>query len=46
MLIETLFLLALVMTWAIEIPILVILVRFVFRDTNLSLPAIVFTGAL
>lgn len=46
MLYETRFLLALVTTWAIEIPVLVVLVRFVFRDRSLPLPRILFTGLL
>lgn len=46
MLYEALFLLALVTTWAIEIPILILLVRFVFRDKTLPLAGIIGTGAL
>jgi hypothetical protein len=46
MLYETQFLLALVTTWAIEIPILIILIRFVFRDTTLPLIRIMGIGAL
>lgn len=46
MLYETYFLLALVTTWAIEIPVLAALVRFVFRDTSISLPRIIGIGAL
>jgi hypothetical protein len=46
MLYETRFLLALVTTWVIEIPVLVVLVRFVFRDRTLPLLRILFTGLL
>jgi len=46
MLYETRFLLALVTTWAIEIPVLVVLIRFVFRDTTLPLGRITGIGAL
>ncbi|GAB6285794.1 MAG: hypothetical protein STSR0009_19950 [Methanoregula sp.] len=43
---ETRFLLALVTTWAIEIPVLVALIRYVFRDRSFPLSRIIFTGAL
>ena len=46
MLYETRFLLALVTTWAIEIPILFALIRFAFRDKTLPLLKIIGTGAL
>jgi hypothetical protein len=46
MLYETYFLLVLVTTWAIEIPILIILIRFVFQDKTLSLIRIIGIGAL
>ena len=46
MLYETQFLLALVTTWAIEIPVLVALIRFVFRDKTLPLVRIIGVGAL
>ena len=46
MLYETEFLLALVTTWAIEIPMLFLIVRFVFRDTALPLARIIGIGAL
>ena len=46
MLYETRFLLALVTTWAIEIPILILLIRFAFRDKTVPLKKIVGTGAL
>ena len=46
MLTETRFLLALVTTWAIEIPVLILLIRFVFRNTTLTLKKIVGAGAL
>lgn len=46
MLYETRFLLALVTTWAIEIPVLIALIRYVFRDWSLPLSRILFTGAL
>jgi hypothetical protein len=46
MLYETRFLLALVTTWAIEIPVLVALIRYVFRDRSLPLSRMLFTGAL
>jgi hypothetical protein len=46
MLYGTRFLLALATTWAIEIPVLFALIRFVFRDRNLSPGKILVTGAL
>lgn len=46
MLYETQFLLALVTTWAIEIPVLVALVRVVFRDRSLPLSRLLFAGFL
>lgn len=46
MLYETQFLLALVTTWAIEIPVLVALVRGVFRDRSRPLSRILFAGLL
>lgn len=46
MLYETYFLLALVMTWVIEISVLIVLVRFAFRNKSLPLVRIIFTGAL
>ncbi|MDO9324195.1 MAG: hypothetical protein Q7T80_04465 [Methanoregula sp.] len=46
MLYETRFLLALFTTWAIEIPVLVVLIRFVFRDKTLQLAKIIGIGAL
>jgi len=46
MLYETRFLLALVTTWAIEIPILIALIRFVFHDKITPLVRIVGIGAL
>jgi hypothetical protein len=46
MLYETRFLLALVTTWAIEIPVLIALIRFVFRDRPLPLSRMLFAGLL
>ena len=46
MLYETRFLLALVTTWCIEIPVLFLLIRFVFRDKALRPLTIIGTGAL
>ena len=46
MLYETYFLLALITTWAIEIPILIVLIRFAFRDKTLPIPKIIGIGAL
>ena len=46
MLYETRFLLALVTTWTIEIPILIALIRVVFRDKTFPLTKIIGTGAL
>jgi hypothetical protein len=43
---ETSFLLALVTTWAIEIPVLIVLIRFIFRNKTLSLSRIIGTGVL
>jgi len=46
MIYETQFLLALVTTWAIEIPILIVLIRYVFRHNNYSMARIIGVGAL
>ena len=46
MIYETRFLLALVTTWAIEIPILIVLIRFVFHDKTQPLIRIIGIGAL
>jgi hypothetical protein len=46
MLYETRFLLALVTTWAIEIPVLIALIRFVFRDKTLPTIKIIGVGML
>ncbi|MEN6442673.1 MAG: hypothetical protein WC391_03150 [Methanoregula sp.] len=46
MLYETRFLLALVTTWAIEIPVLVGLIRFLFHHKKLPLIQILFSGIL
>lgn len=46
MLYETYFLLALVTTWVIEVPILVVLIRILFRQEDLSLARIVGVGML
>lgn len=46
MLYETYFLLALLTTWVIEIPVLAALIRFAFRDTTLPLRKIIGIGAL
>jgi hypothetical protein len=46
MLYETQFLLALLTTWAIEIPILIVLIRYIFRENNFSIPRILGAGAL
>ncbi len=46
MLYETSFLLALVTTWVIEIPVLIVLIRFLFRDKTLPLSRIIGIGAL
>ena len=46
MIYETRFLLALVTTWCIEIPILITLIRFIVRDKALPLIKIIGTGAL
>ena len=45
MLYETRFLLALFTTWAIEIPVLIVLIRFVFREKILPLVKIIGLGA-
>lgn len=46
MLYETRFLLALVTTWAIEIPVLIALIRLAFRDKTTPLLKIIGTGML
>jgi hypothetical protein len=46
MLYETRFLLALITTWAIEIPVLIALIRFVFRDKAIPIIKIIGIGAL
>jgi hypothetical protein len=46
MLYETRFLLALITTWAIEIPVLIALIRFIFRDKTLPIIKIIGIGAL
>jgi hypothetical protein len=46
MLYETRFLLALVTTWCIEIPVLTALIRFAFRNTTLPTIRIIGIGAL
>jgi hypothetical protein len=46
MLYETRFLLALITTWAIEIPVLIVLIRFIFRDNSQPLVRIIGIGAL
>jgi len=46
MLYETRFLLALIITWCIEIPVLLVLFRFLFRQKNVSQAKIAFTGVL
>jgi hypothetical protein len=46
MLFETRFLFALVTTWCIEIPVLIALIRFIFKDKTLPLIKIIGTGAL
>lgn len=46
MLYETRFLLALITTWAIEIPVLIALVRSVFRERTIPLATIAGAGAL
>jgi hypothetical protein len=46
MLYETRFLLTLVMAWAIEIPVLIAFIRFVFRDKTLPIRKIIGIGAL
>jgi hypothetical protein len=46
MLYETKFLLALVTTWCIEIPVLVALIRYAFRDKTLPIEKIIGIGAL
>jgi len=46
MLYETKFLLALVTTWCIEIPVLFGMIRFLFQDKSTSRGRIIFTGLL
>jgi hypothetical protein len=46
MLYETRFLLALVTTWCIEIPVLVVILRRIFRVDDLPIVKIIGTGAL
>ena len=46
MLYETRFLLALVTTWAIEIPVLIALIRFVFHDKVIPVTGMIFAGIL
>jgi hypothetical protein len=46
MLYETRFLLSLIVTWAIECPVLLLLVRLVFRRKEIPVIAIVLTGML
>ncbi|HII99118.1 MAG TPA: hypothetical protein HA272_07695 [Methanoregula sp.] len=46
MIFETQFLLALVTTWILEIPVLIILVRYYFRQTTLSITRITAAGVL
>jgi hypothetical protein len=46
MLYETSFLLALIITWAIECPVLLALLRLVFREREIPPGAILFAGAL
>lgn len=46
MLYETRFLLALVTTWVIEIPVLIALIRFGFRERGIPLSTIAGAGAL
>lgn len=46
MIYQTLFFLALVTAWIIEIAVLIALIRLVFRDRDLPVGKIVFTGAL
>jgi hypothetical protein len=46
MLYETYFLLALTTTWAIEIPLLIVLIRFVFHDKSTPVLKIIGIGAL
>lgn len=46
MLYETRFLLALITTWVIEIPVLVVLVRYWLHNSTLSLKAIILAGIL
>jgi hypothetical protein len=46
MIVETQFLLALVTTWVIEIPILVVLIRYFFHQDNLPIARIISIGAL
>jgi len=46
MLYETYFLLALTTTWAIEVPVLIAVIRVVFRNENLGLARIIGVGVL
>ena len=46
MLYETYFLLALVTTWVIEIPLLIVLIRIAFRDKDIPVLKIIAIGAL
>ncbi|MCK9580174.1 MAG: hypothetical protein M0Q92_06955 [Methanoregula sp.] len=46
MLYETYFLLALVTTWIIEIPVLIVLIRFAFRDRTIPILKIIGVGLL
>jgi hypothetical protein len=46
MLYETRFFLALITTWAIEIPVLIAIIRFVFRNNTVPVLKIIGTGAL
>ncbi|MDP2797500.1 MAG: hypothetical protein Q8N94_08340 [Methanoregula sp.] len=46
MLYETKSLLTLVTTWIIEIPVLVALIRFLFKDRDQKISRIIFAGAL
>ena len=46
MLYETNFLLSLVTTWAIEVPVLIALIRILYRQEDLSLERIICTGVL
>jgi len=46
MIFETQFILALVTTWVLEIPILILLLRFVFRNTSHPIAQIIGVGIL